>query len=134
MHVSAQQLSKCEHCQMGLWMVLRDTTNSLLYCHLSTSPFFHFPPSPNPVRYKTNAMAVKKCAGSLFCRCLLTSEPTEFRYLQHTRSSDSGSLKYALLRFLPLPLYVLDVHTAVDELEGEDALPCFRLAVYQTEF
>lgn len=110
-----------------------ERNNSLLYCHLSISPFFHFPPSPNPMRYETNAMAVKKCAGSLFCRCLLTSEPTEFRYLQHTQSSDSGSLKYALLRLLPFPLYVLDVHTAV-ELEGGDALPYFRLAVYETEF
>lgn len=43
MHVAAQQLSKCEHCQMGLWMVLRETT----VCFIATSlspPFFIFPP------------------------------------------------------------------------------------------
>lgn len=86
------------------------------------------------MRYKTNSMTVKKCAGSVFCWCLLTSEPREFGYLQCTQSSDSGSLKYALLRFLSLPLYAIDVHTAVDELEGGDALLCFRLAIYETEF
>lgn len=41
-------------------------------------------------------------------------------------------MKYALLQFLSLPLCVLDVHTAVDELEGGDApsvlgWPCIRL-------
>lgn len=68
-----------------------ERNNSLLYCHLPTSPFFHFPSSPNPMRYKRNSMDVKKYAASVFCWCLLTSEPREFGYLQHTWSSDSGT-------------------------------------------
>lgn len=130
MHVAAQQLSRCEHCQMGLWMVLRETT----VCFIATSlppSFFIFLPSPNPVRYKTNSVAVKKCAGSFFCWCLLTSEPREFGYLQKFRL---WLLEICTLWFLSLPLYVLDVHTAADELEGGDVVLCFRLAIYETEF
>lgn len=58
----------------GLWMVLRETTDNLLHCHLPISLFFHFPPSPNPMKYKTNSMAVKKMCWLYF---LLVS--THFR-------------------------------------------------------
>lgn len=108
-----------------------ERNNSLLYCHLPSPSFFIFLPSPNPVRYKTNSVAVKKCAGSFFCWCLLTSESREFGYLQKFRL---WLLEICTLWFLSLPLYVLDVHTAADELEGGDVVLCFRLAIYETEF
>jgi len=46
----------------------------------SCLPFFHSPQLPaSPVQYKTNATAVRKCAGagSVFCQFLLTSEPLQ---------------------------------------------------------
>lgn len=103
-------------------------------------PFYPPPAPPNPMRYKPNATAVKKCAGagSVFCQFLLTSELTEFRYVQHTPSSGFFMCltlwNDALLWFLSLPMYVLDVCTAVGELEGGDALACFSMAICETEF
>lgn len=55
MRVAAQQLSKCEYCRMGLWMVLREITSSLLYFYLPICHFF-IPLLPLQIQWGINQM------------------------------------------------------------------------------
>lgn len=77
-------------------MVLGEITSSLLCFYLAIFPFFFIPflllspillPKPGEVQNKCHCCQKCAGAGSVVCQLLLTSEPTEFRYLPHTQSS-----------------------------------------------
>lgn len=94
MRVAAEQLSKRELNGFGDGPERNNKQFALFLPHYL--PFFFILlllPStillPKPDEVQNKCHCCQKCAGagSVVCQLLLTSEPTEFRYLPHTQSS-----------------------------------------------